>query len=306
MLRRIGLGIVRRLDHARRHAHFLHAFPLLGSDDHQYLWHECIVLHGPAHKYMICDLNIRHRHAFAALAQRSLLVQLQCLRELVRPQHGDFGRIHGLYFAKNEIFSELATAHHHHSAARTSHARTTRPVASAPCYQQRREVLIPTALYANKNHVTYFEIRELCVLAVLVVLGLVSNFDGDVVSVGFRQLKRAIFHCRNLSEDRPATSLVPPLPPACFTARPSLLSGRGSLLCQGGRGREQKSQNPEKGTVPTHVDVLLGRLAHRERRTRRSKSNRTSELTGQRKYPSLYSYGVAAKFRGEKQRKTTL
>src|SRR5690348_4528993 len=69
LLRRIGLLVALWFARARRHTHFLHPLPLLRPNDHHHLWNERIVLHGPAHEYVVPHLDIRHRHAFAPLAQ---------------------------------------------------------------------------------------------------------------------------------------------------------------------------------------------------------------------------------------------
>src|SRR5215472_15504127 len=136
-LRRIGFGISRRFGGSRRHAHFLHAFPLLRPDDHHHFRHEIVVLHPAADKNVIANLNIRHGHALAPLAQRSLFIQLERLCHIIRPQHGDLRRIHRLHLSKDEVFSKLAAAHHHQAAAGTARSGATGAVPGAPGNHQR-------------------------------------------------------------------------------------------------------------------------------------------------------------------------
>src|SRR6266404_4338784 len=47
---------------ARTHsAHFLHTFPLFGSNNHNKFGHKYVLLQGTARQKMIADLHIRHR-----------------------------------------------------------------------------------------------------------------------------------------------------------------------------------------------------------------------------------------------------
>src|SRR5919108_2737646 len=192
VLRRIRLLVALRFGHSRPHSHFLHPLPLPRADDHHHLWHERVVLHGTVHEHMIPHLDIRHRHAFAAFAERGLFVQLECLRDVVWPEHRNFRRVHRLHFAENEILSEFAAAHHH-SAAGAAHTGAALR-ASVACDDYFGQVLVSGAFRANEDHVSHFEIREFRALPVFAIFGFVCQFHRDAGAIHPRELQRAILN----------------------------------------------------------------------------------------------------------------
>src|SRR5437588_1805735 len=265
-LRRGRLGIPWRLRSPRRHAHFLHPLPLLGPDDHHHLRHKRVVLHGSAYPPVVARLNLGHRHAFAALAQGSLFIQLQRLRHAVRPQHGDLRSIHGLHFAKNEIFPQLAV-YHRHSAAGPAHCGST--WAAGPCGDhQGSEALLDASFRTDENHIARFEIRELCILPVFAEFRFLGDFHRHRAAVRLSQFQCSVMDSRNLPKKR----LAVPLPQAWTGACAPVRWRRAGWFLSQGRGsrkHEKKAQSQE--LVSAHFGVRPYLLL--ERRIRQSKSN---------------------------------
>src|SRR5437773_6239109 len=96
--------------------------------------------------------------------------------------------------------------------------------AGASRNHQGGEVLIPISFSAHENHVAHLKVRELGVLPVFAVLGLVRNSDSDGGPVHSHQLQHTILDGVNFSEDWPAASLLRALHPACPWRRSGFLS----------------------------------------------------------------------------------
>src|SRR6266850_1157477 len=209
--------------HSSHLAHFPQLLPLLGGKDHHVLRHKHIILDSSAYHDVIAWLDVCHSDTLASSAQRSLLVQLQRLRDIVRSQNREFRRVDGFHFTHNEILSQFAEA----SATDDATART----ADHLCGHAVIRILLP----AHEYHVADLEIFQLRALPVLAVFRLIRNLHCHRRAVRLGQLQRSFVDRRNLSKQR--------LAPAVYCSLRQSCCRRGFLFLTG-CGRRRRLRSP--------------------------------------------------------------
>src|SRR5258708_23485095 len=186
-------GVCRR---ARAYtAHFLHTLPLLWSDNHNKLRHEDVVLHRSPRQKVITYLHVGHGDCVAALAQRSVFIQFDRLRHIVRAHHRNLWRVDRLYFARDVGLTQRASLHVRATAIAIGGTRANR---------LRGPSVIGIFLAAHRDHVADFEVAALGRLTVLAKFGLRRELDGHGLAVGIRNLERRIMSRGDLAEQKHA------------------------------------------------------------------------------------------------------
>src|ERR1700730_1480558 len=92
-------------------AHFLHSRPLLWPNHHNKLGYKDVILQGSACHKVIAHLHVGHGDGVSSFTQRGVLVELNCLRDVVGAQHRNLGRVDGLHFARHVVFSHRSRLH---------------------------------------------------------------------------------------------------------------------------------------------------------------------------------------------------